>query len=512
MEKALTLTPGPEPAQNTQPGPPPSAPPPPHQQQEPAPDDLFDWPKLRDYALYLVGAPRRHPWLAAGALGAVLAAALLSLWALPRSYRVETKILTEKNQVMPALGNPNRSIPREADAPTRAASDTVLRRDNLVALIRQTDLLESWERTRAPAVRLKDGLVRLFKGPPEPEDRLDALVGLLEKRLWVMTGEGTVSIGIDWPDGEMAYHLVEAAQQNFLETRHAMEVSTIAEAISILEGYAQAAHDSVLASLDAVKKAREGRPRSAEAALARQLAPPQARVSPENQDLAQIKVMILAKRRAVADLEQFRQKRLAELQTQMAEQRAVYAPAHPAVVSIKQSIDALVRESPQIAALRKEEQELLAEFVRRGGRGGDDLPAISPQPIPERALVINNSRDEDDNVSYPREQLKMGIKKYQELLDRIEAARIELDTARAAFKYRYSIVRPAQVPKKATKPNVPLTLAGGLLAGLALAFVVPTLLDVYRRRIVQAWQVERQLRLPVLLQTQAPEAPQKGEA
>jgi len=503
MEKALTLTQPPEHASAPQAAPP--SPPPSH---EPAPEDLFDWPKLRDYAVFLLRAPKRHPWFAAGTFALVVATAVLSIWALPKTFHVESKILTQKNQVMPGLANPNRSIPSEADAPTRAASDTVLRRENLVALISQTDLLENWEKTRAPAVRLKDLAQQLFTGKLAEEEKLDALVGLLEKKLWVGTGEGTVIIGIDWPDAEMAYHLVEAAQQNFLETRHAMEVSTIAEAISILEGHAQTAHDTVLSAYDSVKKAKEGK--NIRDALARPGTAP--RPSGENQDLAQIKVMILAKRRALADLEQFRQKRLTELQTQLGELRATYAPAHPAVVSVKQSIDGLLRESPQIAALKKEEQDLLGEYSRRGGKNPEDLPSMAPAPLPERALVINNSREEDDTMSYPREQLKMGIKKYYDLVDRIEAARIELDTARAAFKYRYSIVRPAQVPRKPQKPNVPLTIAGGLLAGLVLAFLVPSAVDLYRRTIAESWQIERQLELPVLVSTRNPEGPQKAPA
>ncbi|HVP69296.1 MAG TPA: hypothetical protein VMT17_18750 [Anaeromyxobacteraceae bacterium] len=493
MEKALTLTQPAEHAPGPQAAPLPPAPP----SREPGPDDLFDWPLLRDWSVFVLRAPRRHPTLATATVLTILALAVLSLWALPKTYHVESKILTQKNQVMTGLANPNRAIPSEADAPTRAASDTVLRRENLVALINQTDLVENWQRSRAPALRLKDAVLRVFTGPLSDEEKVDALVGLLEKKLTVTTGEGTVTIGIDWPEAEMAYHLVEAAQQNFLETRHAMEVSIIAEAISILEGHAQTAHDAVLVAYEGVKKAKEGRPtRESPSARPASVARPQG----ESQELAQIKVMVLAKRRALADLEQFRQKRLTELQTQMAELRAMYAPGHPAVASVKQSIDSLMRESPQIATLRKEEQDLLAEYARRGGRNPDDIPQ-APAPLPERAVVINNSAPEDDSMSYPREQLKVGIRKYYDLADRIEAARIELETARAAFKYRYSIVRPAQVPKKPEKPNKPLTVIGGLLAGLVLAFIVPSLLDLYRRTVAEPWQIGRQLGLPLLVVT-----------
>jgi len=497
MEKALSLTQAPEHGSG------PAAPPPPAP-QGPGPEDLFDWPKIRDWTGFTLRAPRRHPALAASTFGSVVLLALFSLWALPKTYHVESKILTQKNQVMPGLANPNRAIPSDADAPTRAASDTVLRRENLVALINQTDLVEHWQKTRAPLLKLTDAARRFLTGPETDEEKLDALVGLLEKKLWVATGEGTVTIGIDWPNAEMAYHLVEAAQQNFLETRHAMEVSIIAEAISILEGHAQSAQEKVLAAYENVKKAKEGKSaREPSRESARPSPPP--RPSGESQDLAQIKVMILAKRRALADLEQFRQKRLTELQAQMAEARSIYAPAHPAVVTAKQSIDALLRESPQITTLKKEEQDLLVEYAKRGGKNPEDLPS-SPAPLPERALVINNSPAEDDSMSYPREQLKIGIRKYYDLVDRIEAARIELDTARAAFKYRYSIVRPAQIPKKPKKPDVPLTIAGGVLAGLLLAFLVPALLDLYRRTIAESWQILRQLQLPLLVATRRPEA------
>ena len=58
---------------------------------------------------------------------------------------------------------------------------------------------------------------------------------------------------------------------------------------------------------------------------------------------------------------------------------------------------------------------------------------------------------------------------YDTLLDRLNSARIELDTARAAFKYRYTIVRPPQLPKRPVKPKVPVVVGGGVLAATVLA-------------------------------------------
>jgi hypothetical protein len=216
-------------------------------------------------------------------------------------------------------------VPREADAPTQAASELILRRDNLVAMVKQTNLLDQWDASRAPAVAAKDWLLGLLRGPPTEEDRLNALVGVLEKRLKVTTGEGgTVSIAIQWPAAQMAYQLVDAAQQNFIETRHAVEVSTITEAISILEWHAAAQGEHVQSVLDELRRAREAaapasrpgeRPPARRAALAR------APATAQDQELAQAKAILAARQRALADLEDYRRKRSAELQGQLAEHR-----------------------------------------------------------------------------------------------------------------------------------------------------------------------------------------------
>ena len=88
--------------------------------------------------------------------------------------------------------------------------------------------------------------------------------------------------------------------------------------------------------------------------------------------------------------------------------------------------------------------------------------------------------------------------KYDDLLGRLEAARIELDTARAAFKYRYSVVTPPEVPKQATKPNVPMTAIAGLVGGLLLALLVSVLSDIRSGKFLEEWQIQRELGLPVL--------------
>ena len=70
---------------------------------------------------------------------------------LPRTYHVDAQLLAQRNTLMPALGNPGRTVPLEADVPTRAAAEAVLRRDNLLSLMKQTDLMNRWEQEPAAA-------------------------------------------------------------------------------------------------------------------------------------------------------------------------------------------------------------------------------------------------------------------------------------------------------------------------------------------------------------------------
>jgi hypothetical protein len=111
---------------------------------------------------------------------------------------------------------------------------------------------------------------------------------------------------------------------------------------------------------------------------------------------------------------------------------------------------------------------------------------------------------EDPRITYARSRLKIATTNYEEMLDRLEGARIELETARAAFKYRYTVTAPPQFPKRPRSPNVPLILVGGVILAGMLALFVVTALDVAGGKFVEAWQVERSLGLRVLGQVRAP--------
>ncbi len=474
--------------------------------------DLFDFGHAFLFIGFIFRSLVRHKKFSLAIIGFVLTVTAAALVFVPRTYKSETKILAQRNLVMATLGNPGRSIPTDADSPTRSAAEAVLKRDNLVALVKQVNLMDEWKNTRAPLLALRDKLIELVTPEQTEEDRLEVLIGLLSKRLVVTTEEGTVMIALEWPDATLAYRIVSAAQQNFLESRHAEEVSSIAETITILEGHAASIRENIenaIQDFDKPLAAPEPDPAAAAKLAARKAAI--AQNSALDRERGQLRTMIFAKRKAITDLEEFRNRRLAELQATLAEQTSVYAEQHPAVVNTKQTIASLSMESPQIAALKKQEQELVSEYKTKGGvplpAGADDasaqaaaLPSIGTNIEGFRSTGTprrGNSMSEEAQ-NYARARIRVAMGSYEELSGRIEAARIELDTTRAAFKYRYSIITPPLLPKTPEKPNLMLLAVAGVVASLLLALGAASLRDLASGRVLEPWQVEKHLNLPVL--------------
>src|SRR6266849_2795651 len=209
-------------------------PPPPYPPYDGQHEELFDWQKVRRYVLFSLGSIRRRLLLFVFVSAGMVLLAVAALAVLPKTYEVQSRLLAQKNPVLAVRADAN-----QMEQPTRAAAETIIRRDNLRALIQQTDLLKEWKRHRAPILRCKDWLLRVVNRAQTEKELTEGLIDLLAKNLTVWTTpEGTVAINLLWRDPLMAYRLVDAAQQNFLEKRHVLEVSTIAEQISILEGHA----------------------------------------------------------------------------------------------------------------------------------------------------------------------------------------------------------------------------------------------------------------------------------
>ena len=503
-------------------------------------EKLIDFNQLADYALFVVGATRRHKWLGLSVCALVLALTGTLVTLLPRTYHVSARLLAQRNEVMTALSNPGRAVPWDADAPTRAAAETVLRRDNLIAIIKETDLLADWERTRAPLLKFKDVLTNMLGGPLTPEEKLDQMVGLLESRIIVVagpTGDGTVSIDLDWPHAEMAFLLVEAAQKSFLEARQAAEAAAINESIGILERYSATLHENIsgtmaeleraqkLRRVPATRTARATSPRLGEMPTLTSTLPPipdaalgspALSVALDDPEISKLKAAATAKRQEIANLEQARQRQLGELQAKLGQLTTIYTHSHPTVVALQQNITTVSHDTPELINLRASADRIEAEYSKRVAAAEElqeeerrqveskpgTVAAAAPPARQQQAHVETPSADPQNATltegDFASVRLRLELNQLESVLERTDGARIELAVSQAAFKYRYTVIKPAQVPRSPVRPNVSLVMTAGLMASLMLALVAVVGRDLFSNRILEPWQVERQLGLPVL--------------
>jgi hypothetical protein len=492
-------------------------------------DDGLELQQVIDLAGFLVRAPRRRPKLAAGAFVATLTLGALLAVFWPRTYACDVRILAQRNLVLPALDNPSRAVPHEADAPTKNAADAILQRDNLVTMVRQLDLVERWQATRRPITRLKDELSGIFASKP-PERERD-MVDLVAKKLSVFADESSITISIEWAHREMALDIVSFLQRNFFEARYDTNVNVILEAARILEERAkpQAAEvDAALAELTELDAERNrahrvvpgssaGAPSGAWSmprALIPQAPPPHfggianfahraGEVAEELQDV----------RRRIRATKEERERQLVEAQRQLVDARATLGPLHPTVLSLKEKLAQLGEPPPELKTLDLRERDLVAQIAAgSSAASAQDVPAPASVAMRPSALALasapvapsfSGSRtpdgDRDDpKTAHARQKLQTASTKYNELLSRIEAANIELAVARASFKYQYTVVRPPELPRGPLKPNVMLVVMASIVLALLIAMLLPGLLDLLRGPYIEPWQVERSLKMPVL--------------
>ena len=406
--------------------------------------DRRDREKVRNYASFVAGSVRRHRLLVVAVFLLIVGAAVGSFFALPKTYHVETKALAQPNSALTVRGDgPG------ADSLTRVAADTVLRQENLLALIRETDLLPYMREHRAPVQVARDAILDAVHAHRDSDaERLDNLVRLLEKRLSVWTsdsgntvGGSTVTIAIDWPDGPMACRLVDAAQRGFLDARYAREVTALAESIEILRKHTtslQADIDAAVAGIQRMRAPAEEpqAARTADSPVARPrwlssrrtVAP---RASGPSPDLQPLQSQIDAKQHVIDELEDLRRQRLSELQAHLAEARTTYTESHPTITNLKQQIAALSAESPQLTSLRQEIESLRAQYESKEAGPSEPTtpPAIvwtvappglagaagaTPPQVPGDVLrlALDLREDRDPGMVYARGQLRDAMDKY----------------------------------------------------------------------------------------------------
>lgn len=461
--------------------------------------DIFG--PIGNHILFVLRAPARHKALSAFCFLSAVALGVAAAWALPSRYEVQASILAQPTPLIGALSNPG--LNREGDSPARAAREIVIRRDNLVALCRQTDFVNRYRQSRTPAARARDWLNKtVLRKERTDEQLLDDLVSSLEERLWVaVSPEGTVSIGFTWSDPEIAYQIVQAAVQSFLETRSASEIGAMGDAIAILHGHDTQVQSAIAAAIEQLD-AKERSLRAEAAPRPRPIALPASAPRPDA-ETQQLGDLLAARRRALAEVDDIRRRRLAELQLELSQQLTVFAPGHPTVEGTRQAIASLESPSPQAERLRSEIAQLEHELAARARETAGDASGLPSPPQGNDGVAVARLRlaaNDDPALAYERGQLEGLLRQHSGLLERIESARIELDAARTAFQQRYSIITPPRRPRGPMKPYRLMYALGGVFLGIAAACGLAALVDVCGGRVVERWQLEKGMSLPVIVE------------
>lgn len=451
-------------------------------------EPLARGPSPADWARLALDAVRRRKLLAgllflAGNVATVL---FFAYRMHAPTYRVEAQILAQRQQASPSVV---RSV--YADNPTRSAWELIHRRDNLVALAQRAGLLPLAP-TASPAAPSASPPGTGQPAPPaevppppaapqttpDEDDPIEQIVNRLDKRLIVAVEDGTIGLKLDWGDPRQAYEIVQGAVDNFLEARHVQEVAALDEVLAVLSGRAAGVRRDMEAAAAAVR--RKPLPVLRTVTAAPRL---------PSEELVRLQSQVESRQGSLQAVEDVRRRRVAELQTQLDQARNTLSDAHPTVIGLRGDIEALSRDSPQVARLREDARQARKAWQERMVR--ESFPAMGMPTATVLPQIDLGSTEEDSRVRELRIQ-------YESLAMQLQTAQVERDAARAAFKHRYDVIWPPQVPREPVSPRAARIFPAGLLASLLLAIAGAAAPDVVFGRIVQRWQVERVLGLEVL--------------
>jgi uncharacterized protein involved in exopolysaccharide biosynthesis len=474
-----------------------------------------------EWVRFVVGAARRHLLLGVASLVVVASIGVAISIAIPSMYEANSKILVSQTALATAaLSNPNRQLP--VVDPMRGITEVTMTRENLEAIIRDTGLVQHWDATRSPLLKAKDWLWSVVMGPIPDADRMRALIGVLETRISLRAEDSTtIRIQVVWGDREMVVKLAKAVRDKFLQARVAQETSVISAAIGVIEDELKRAGDAIEPALGGVVRAREKSKEAkvvavpdAGAGVSPESAPAQTFVrtapKPQGPDPA-VSTKLAEIRQAERNVLEPWQRRLTELRVQLADLRGQYGSAHPLVVQQEARIKDATIEPAELAALREEERSLISRI-----ESGQLVPAEGGGHwVPSRSGLGSSAAaaapvllEEDPEVSAARAKLMSAVSKYDELKNRLDAARIELTTTEIAFKYRYVVVAEPELPRKPIKPNRPALIMASLAAGIVAGLLAGAIRELTSGRVVEPWQV-KQIGLPLLADVSLSDRPER---
>jgi uncharacterized protein involved in exopolysaccharide biosynthesis len=285
----------------------------------------------------ILRAPLRRPRLAAVIFASVTLLATIAAVRVSPTYEAQAAIVVQKNAMLPTFGEAAKNVPSNEIDPAVGVSEAVKGRQNLISLVQQTHLAD---KTKTPLM--------------SDEDRLQAVVKVLERKLTVTSDGATVTFVADWSDPQTAYDLVSAAVHNFLDSRTAAEVAIVSDAIDLLEEHAKSERNGIDVAMEEFLRLKETWKTPAASSAAPRVAgsspQPGEAVGPAEQ--AEIARRLDEKKQQIKEMQEDRRRQLSELNAQMAGILGTLTPSHPTAIGLRRKIDAFSQEPPNLTALK----------------------------------------------------------------------------------------------------------------------------------------------------------------
>jgi hypothetical protein len=417
---------------------------------------------------------------------------------------VESRVLVQRTANLTGAAAQYVS-PEEMRNLAREYEEQVMARDNILAIVKQKDLVTHWDEMRQPHRRLIDKINRKFgKSPPSDDEKFEALVSNIEHRMKVWVDATTVTVKLEWSEPNTARDVVDAAVKNFLDARFQSEVGVIPARLKIQEGFVAQAHkdlESTATELVRLQKAND--PNKKLSIIVPQL--PQGvndKPVPIDADPA-LKAKLETVRGQLQQAQQGKFQRLADLNQQLIEKQQTLAPGHPEVIGLKQTIAATeASTSPQVVQLKAEEASLIAEMTAQQraaqAKANEARPlprVLTPTPPPPAPEVIAASAPK--SVQDAQVRFDTVTATYQALVKQLQELQVQMQEQEAQYKNRYRITHPAEVPAGPKRPVGLIAVAIGLLATLGAVLLVAGLADRLSGIFFEPRDVRDRLGLPV---------------
>jgi len=483
----------------------------------------IDLQRVLQIAGFVTRAPRRHPLLAIVVFVTVASLGLALAAVTPNTYRASVKLQVQRSLAIRALTSTNEKLQQiEWESPTKDVQGMILRRDNLVALAKEANLVERFYQTRPASLRFKDKIMAYLSSPPSDDDKLKGMVYTLESRLTAEAPDDTtVIISVDWTNPAIAYELVTLVQKNFEEARYDSDVAVIKDSVAVLEEHAKAESAHVDAEIVAYQKTVAERVPASRTPGAAARAPgfSGVRSAPgagpaEVADLDAAKALE-AKRMEISALEAAHQQAITTVRQQLVQAQLTLTPLHPTVMALQKQLDALSQPPPELAAAQADERALMAQIAPPRPAVAAPAAAVAAPPrhvseeigdaaAPEPPSAPRGDPNLDGPLRLAESKLTAAIHSYEDSIARIDSTRAELDIARAAYKHRYTVVTPAELPERPKRRMSMMIGVGSLVGAVVLALLLSALADFAKGTIVEPWQVPRALKVEVLCELDRP--------